>query len=66
MSEYSKGAKIMWVELLHEGWSSYVNLSGVLVIIVTGFVGKLLYTTKTPSKMLIDLVAQVQTWVIVC
>jgi hypothetical protein len=40
-------------ELLHEGWSSYNNLSGVLVITVTEFVGKLLYILQKHSSDLI-------------
>jgi hypothetical protein len=40
-------------ELLHEGWTSYDNLSGVPVITVTEFVGKLLYILQKHSSEMI-------------
>jgi hypothetical protein len=50
MKDSGKGFENMERGPLHEGWSSYVNLTGVLVITVTEFVGKRVYIlqyTKT-------------------
>jgi hypothetical protein len=40
-------------ELLHEEWSSYDNLSGILVVTVTEFVGTHLYILQKPSSKMI-------------